>query len=80
MGALGNMIIQGHYSSAFDLGPDQTWAGFLTPASELQDSDKEREKQNPSVYRAPPPCTGGLAGGSYLQLGNVSPNLLGGCQ
>jgi hypothetical protein len=31
MGALGNLISQGHYSSAFDLGPDRSLAGLRPP-------------------------------------------------
>lgn len=52
MGVLGNLISQGHYSSAFDLEPDQSLAGLRTWASELQDSDKERGKQKSSLCRA----------------------------
>lgn len=53
MGALGNLISQGHYSSAFDLGPDRSLAGLRPPASELQDSDKERKTKTKSVQEPP---------------------------
>lgn len=53
MGALGNLISQGHYSSACDLGPDQSLAGLRTWASELQDSDKERKTKPKSVQDPP---------------------------